>query len=61
METSVEPNAEFYDYLSIVNAWNIEARYPDYKQSLYRIANEQYMLLHYQKVKTLREWLLSKI
>ena len=60
-ETSLDHAAEWYDYLAIVNAWNIESRYPDFKNTLYQIATDVYLNAHAEKVKTLREWLLSTI
>jgi HEPN domain-containing protein len=60
-ETSLNASAEFYDYLSIMNAWNIESRYPDYKNTLSKIATDEYLLSHYEKTIKLRAWLLSTI
>jgi HEPN domain-containing protein len=60
-ETSLNAPAEHYDYLSVMNAWNIESRYPDYKNTLSKIATDEYLLSHYKKTKQLREWLLSTI
>ena len=47
--TSLQCDADCYDFLSIVNTWNIEAGYPDY------------MAQHEQKITELYEWLRSKL
>lgn len=60
-QTELEIEAEWYDYLNTINRWNIEGRYPDYKMKLHAIANEEYMNVHFNKVNSLKEWLLSKI
>ena len=60
-ETEIEWEAGDFDYLSIVNTWNIEARYPDYKNTLHKIATTAYMQKHMKKVKTLLQWLEQKL
>jgi HEPN domain-containing protein len=60
-ETDIEWDANYFDYLSVVNNWNIEARYPDYKHTLHKIATSSYMQMHVQKVQDLLKWLQEKI
>jgi HEPN domain-containing protein len=60
-ETDLEWDADHFDYLSVVNNWNIEARYPDYKYTLYKIATASYMQMHVYKVQDLLKWLQEKI
>ena len=59
--TSLQCDADCYDFLSIVNTWNIEARYPDYKRTLHRIATGSYMAQHEQKITDLYKWLRLKL
>ncbi len=60
-ETDIDWTAENFDYLMVVNAWNIEARYPDYKNTLHKIATAEYIKIQQQKVETLLKWLLQKL
>jgi HEPN domain-containing protein len=59
-ECELDDMMAFYDYLAIVNSWNIEARYPDYKNTLFKLANESYLQLHFEKINDLRICLLKK-
>jgi HEPN domain-containing protein len=59
--TSLECDADCYDYLNVVNAWNLEARYPEYTRTLRRIADKTYMAQHEQRIKKFYEWLLSAL
>lgn len=60
-DTMLGNDAEWYDLYMIINSWNIETRYPDYKNTLRKMANSKYMELHLDKIKTLRTWLLSRL
>ena len=60
-QTDLNVEADWYDYLNTINRWNIKGSYPDYKMKLHSIANADYMELHFQKVNSLKKWLLSKI
>lgn len=37
-QTDLELENGFVDYLSIINEWNMESRYPDYKLKIYKRA-----------------------
>lgn len=54
------PSAD-YDYLAIINQWNIDARYPDYKSKLYKIATKVYISEHQSKIEKLKKCLLEKL
>jgi len=41
--TDIELSAEDYGYLAIVSGWNIEGRYPDYKQQIYKMATPEFL------------------
>ena len=60
-ETDIEWSAENFDYLSVINTWNIEARYPDYKRTLQKIASAHYMKIQQKKVAALLQWLEQKL
>ena len=49
------------DMLDLVTTFNINARYPDYKQSFYAKCNYTFTTSMVNKIKELRIWLLSKI
>ena len=47
--------------LDEVTAFNIRARYPDYKNRFYRAANREFTERPLEKIKEFREWLLQRI
>ena len=49
------------DFLLILNEFNIEGRYPDYKQKIFQIATKHYTDEILFKIKEMREWLLKKL
>jgi HEPN domain-containing protein len=60
-QSELSLSTEHYDYLSVINQWNIDTRYPDYKNKVYQIATELYLENHFTKVSELRECLLEKL
>lgn len=50
---------EKQDILDIITTFNINARYPDYKQSFYRLCNATYTGVQIEKIKEMRNWLLT--
>jgi hypothetical protein len=48
-QTEFDLPAEEYDYLAIVNQWNIDTRYPDYKEKIYSVATESYLADQFEK------------
>ncbi len=60
-ETMLGNEIDWHDYYMIVNSWNIETRYPDYKNTLRKLADKKYLDHHLDKIKTLRSWLLSRL
>lgn len=57
----LEINAEDYDFLSVINSWNIRGRYPDYTKRLYQNTTDTYLKEQIAKVEVLKEWLKEKI
>jgi hypothetical protein len=47
--------------LPVINTWNIESRYPDYKLKIYERANADYIKECFEKVSKLKECLLEKL
>lgn len=60
-ELRLEISAEDYDFLSIINSWNIRGRYPDYTKRLYQNATDTYLKEQIGKVEILKKWLEEKI
>lgn len=60
-QTELDLSAEQYDYLAIVNQWNIDTRYPDYKEKIYSIATNDYLDQQVKKIETLKQCLLEKL
>ncbi len=49
------------DLLDIITAFNIEARYPDYKKEFYKKANLDFTLYYQTKISELRIWLTDQL
>ena len=49
------------DYLNAINNWNIEGRYPDYKNKIQKQASDEYLQYHLEKLTELRTCLLEKL
>jgi HEPN domain-containing protein len=60
-QTDLDLPANDYDYLAIVNQWNIDTRYPDYKNKIYSIATDGYINEQRQKILKLKTCLLEKL
>jgi len=60
-KTKLELNPEIVDFLKEVNEFNLEARYPDYKFSFYKLCNREFTSKYFEKIKELHKWLISKI
>jgi HEPN domain-containing protein len=60
-QTEVNLPTAQYDYLAIVTRWNIDARYPDYKNKIYAIATSVYLAEQEVKVKELKTCLLETL
>ncbi len=60
-DLQLEISAEDYDFLSIINSWNIRGRYPDYTKRLYQNTTTQYLDEQIGKVEILKKWLEEKI
>lgn len=60
-KAGIETNDEINDMLDFVTTFNINARYPDYKQEFYRKCTMKFTQDAINKIKELRQWLLSMI
>ncbi len=57
----IETSERQEDILDLLSAFNISARYPDYKQSIYLKCTEDYTKQRISEIKEMREWLISII
>jgi len=49
------------DILDLISTFNISARYPDYKHSFYKKCDHGFTTQNIDRIKELRQWLLSMI
>ena len=49
------------DLLDVITSFNIEARYPDYKNEFYKKCDQQFTSFYIEKISELRLWLLEQI
>lgn len=55
----LEVDGELADLLDVITAFNIEARYPDYKKEFYKKADIDFTLYYKTKITELRIWLID--
>jgi HEPN domain-containing protein len=48
-------------WLDTITAFNINARYDDYKQDFYKKCTPDYSITWFTNIKTLREWIKTKL
>lgn len=48
-------------FLDEVNDFNLEVRYPDYKQDFYELCTEEYTKKFFNKIKEFHQWLVYQI
>jgi HEPN domain-containing protein len=58
---ALELTGEHRAFLDEVTAFNIRARYPDYKNRFYRTATREFAGRYVEKIKEFRLWLLQRI
>ena len=58
---SFRVSAEDIDELRIMNAWNIEGRYQDYRDMIYRTTTQIYTEEKMLIVDKIRTWLLNQL
>jgi HEPN domain-containing protein len=49
------------DLLDAVTAFNIKARYPDYKGRFYKKATKRFTENYLEQIKDFRKWLIKKV
>ncbi len=49
------------DVLDAITSFNIEARYPDYKQEFYKKCTKDFTKFYKNKIIGLRQWLLEQL
>lgn len=47
--------------LDVITSFNIEARYPDYKNEFYKKCDYKFTSEHINRIKELRLWLLEQV
>jgi HEPN domain-containing protein len=60
-QTELDLTFEQIDYLNALSFWNIEGRYPDFKNKLHKIATSDYIAYHIPKLEDLRQCLLKEL
>lgn len=60
-QTSLSMPVEDIDELRIMSAWNIEGRYQDYKDLIFRATTKEYVTEKFENVNRIREWLLEQL
>lgn len=48
-------------FLLEINRFNIEARYPDYKNIFYKLCNKEFTEDYFERIKELYQWLLTRM
>jgi HEPN domain-containing protein len=59
--SGIKFESEQLQYLDFVNSFNIEARYPDYKQEFYKIVTKEFAEENLNKIVEYYQWIRSRI
>ncbi|MHB1686698.1 MAG: HEPN domain-containing protein [Ignavibacteriaceae bacterium] len=57
----IDLTVQQFAFLRLVNTFNFEARYPDYKFSFYKICTKEFAEINLYKIKEMYQWLETKI
>lgn len=60
-QTSLSPSVEQLRLLSQMNQFQIDARYPDYKLNMYKIATEAYTKALLDEIEKVKQWLENSL
>lgn len=60
-EASLDLSVEQRSFLDEMTAFNIRARYPDYKNRFYKTATREFARKYVEKIAEFRQWLLQKL
>jgi HEPN domain-containing protein len=60
-QTELELEANNIDLLKLINTWNIEGRYQDYRNKLARSYTEEYLHEKLLRIETVRKCLLERL
>jgi len=60
-QTELLPAPSDMDTLRVLNSWNIEGRYQDYRDVVFRTTTREYAAETLEKVDKIRQWLLEKL
>ncbi|MFH1897657.1 MAG: HEPN domain-containing protein [Candidatus Desantisbacteria bacterium] len=60
-KSSLELSIEQKTFLDGLNNFNIEARYPDHKLTLYKKCTQEFTLDYLEKIREFKKWILKEI
>ena len=60
-QTNLELNNDDEDFLNRFNDFQLEGRYPDYKQKIYKLCTLDYTNKIFKEVEKIKEWLINKL
>jgi HEPN domain-containing protein len=60
-QTKLILNSDIFDFLRIVNEFNIETRYPNIKFKFYKKCTAEFTSEWYSKIKEIYKWLLTQM
>ena len=60
-KTNLSLSEEQKDDLLLITTFNLNARYPDYKQKFYKKCTKEYTETNIKKIKGLRTWLIKQL
>jgi HEPN domain-containing protein len=60
-ETRLNLSEEQKQFLDMIAAFNIKARYPDAKFDFYKLCTKEFTTEQFEKIRELYQWLLSQI
>lgn len=60
-QTKLSLTSDKFDFLRIVNEFNIETRYPDFRLKFYEKCTKEFTIEWYGQIKEIYKWLLTQM
>ncbi len=60
-QTDLDLTPEYLDLIRVMNSWNLEGRYQDYKDKFYKTSTFDYTSSKLEQVEKFKAWLLLKL
>ena len=60
-QCDLETSDEFEEWLDNISAFNLNARYDNYKQDFFKLCTREFTIVWVQRIEKIREWLIREL